>query len=158
MSGASAVVMTTFIEGVLVHGKENPVTLLVPCQHAPHRGLYLPPEAPWAPGYFPPGVMQALVERSWRIPFRFHDPSKLPLVFDERTSRLPNPWLLRVESLENQQRLYLTYLLRTKSTDGAPPEAPLGGAWMSELDLATQDIPVAVRKLCEAALKAVRES
>jgi hypothetical protein len=102
--------------------------------------------------------MQALVERSWRIPFRFHDPSKLPLVFDERTSRLPNPWLLRVESLENQQRLYLTYLLRTKSTDGAPPEAPLGGAWMSELDLATQDIPVAVRKLCEAALKAVRES
>jgi len=110
------VYLTTFIEGVLVHGSAMPFVLLVPSAHSPHRGLLMPPQVPWSPGYLPPALLQVMIDATWKIPFRFYDPSRLPVVFDERTSRLPTPWLLRLEGLEGQQRLYLSHLLRTRGT------------------------------------------
>jgi hypothetical protein len=150
--------LTTFIEGVLVHGKEAPFVLLVPTPHSPHRGLLMPPQVPWAPGFLPTALLNAQIDAAWGIKFRFHDPSSLPVVFDERTSRLPTPWLLRLESLEGQQRLYLTHLLRTKAAEGELPSPPPGSQWVSEKALPSVDLLPGIRRLCEAAIKAVKES
>ncbi len=144
--------MTTFIEGVLVHGTGTPVVLLVPCEHAPHRGLLMPPQVPWSPGFLPSALLQSQIGQGFGIPFRFQDASKLPVVFDERTSRLPTPWLLRLEGLEGQQRLYLTHLLRSKAADEQLPPPPVGGQWVGEAALQTMDLLPGVRKLCLAAL------
>jgi hypothetical protein len=152
------VFLTTFIEGVLVHGTNVPFVLLVPSGHSPHRGLLMPPQVPWAPGYLPPALLQALIDATWKIPFRFQDSSRLPVVFDERTSRLPTPWLLRLEGLENQQRLYLTHLLRTKVPEDQLPAPPEGGQWVGEKALAAMDLLPGVRRLCQSALAAVKES
>ena len=89
--------LTTFIEGVLVHGQQTPFVLLVPSPHSPHRGLLMPAQIPWSPGFLPTSLLNAQIEVAWGIPFRFVDKSVLPVVFDERTSRLPTPWLLRLE-------------------------------------------------------------
>ena len=151
------VYLTTFIEGVLVHGANTPFVLLVPCQHPPHRGLLMPPQMPWGPGLLPPAILQNLIATQWNIPFRFVDSSKLPVVFDERTSRLPHPWLLRLEGLEGQQRLYLTHLLRTKAQETELPIPPEGGQWIGEKALTTLDILPGLRRLCQAALMAVKE-
>ena len=151
------VYLTTFIEGVLVHGSAMPFILLVPSVHSPHRGLLMPPQVPWSPGYLPPALLQTLIDSTWKIPFRFHDPSRLPVVFDERTSRLPTPWLLRLEGLENQQRLYLSHLLRTRAADDQLPEPPEGAQWVGEKALATLDLVPGVRRLCQSALSLVKE-
>lgn len=151
------VYLTTFIEGVLVHGAGTPFVLLSPCQHSPHRGLLMPPQAPWAPGFLPPALLQTLIQQTWGIPFRFIDSSKLPVVFDERTSRLPTPWLLRLEGLEGQQRLYLTHLLHTKAPEGELPSPPPGAQWVGEKALATMDLLPSVRRLCLSAIQAVKE-
>ncbi len=151
------VYLTTFIEGVLVHGSAMPFVLLVPSVHSPHRGLLMPPQVPWSPGYLPPALLQALIDTTWKIPFRFHDPSRLPVVFDERTSRLPTPWLLRLEGLENQQRLYLSHLLRTRAEDDQLPAPPDGAQWVGEKALATMDLVPGVRRLCQSALSLVKE-
>lgn len=151
------VYLTTFIEGVLVHGSHVPFVLLVPSAHTPHKGLLMPPHVPWAPGYLPPALLQALIDATWKIPFRFHDNSRLPVVFDERTSRLPTPWLLRLEGLENQQRLYLAHLLRTKAPEEQLPAPPEGGQWVGEKALAGMDLLPGVRRLCQSALAAVKE-
>ncbi len=156
--GEGPVSLTTFIEGVLVHGHGTPFVLLVPCQHAPHRGLLMPPQLPWSPGFLPPALLQTLVAQTWNIPFRFVDSSRLPVVFDERTSRLTTPWLLRLEGLEGQQRLYLSHLLRTKASDEQLPTPPEGGQWVGEKALATMDLLPGIRRLCQAALMAVKES
>lgn len=152
-----AVYLTTFIEGVLVHGTSTPFVLLVPNQHSPHRGLLMPPQVPWAPGFLPPALLQQQITQGWGIPFRFVDSSKLPVVFDERTSRLPTPWLLRLEGLEGQQRLYLSHLLRTKAAEADLPNPPQGGQWVSEKALATMDLLPGIRRLCQSALLAVKE-
>jgi hypothetical protein len=151
------VFLTTFIEGVLVHGSSVPFLLLVPCAHSPHRGVLMPPQVPWSPGYLPPALLQTLIDTGWKIPFRFHDPSRLPVVFDERTSRLPTPWLLRLEGLENQQRLYLTHLLRTRAPEDQLPTPPEGGQWVGEKALAALDLAPGIRRLCQTALAAVKE-
>ena len=87
--------LTTFIEGILVHGRQTPFVLLVPSPHSPHRGLLMPAQIPWSPGFLPTALLNAQIEAAWGMPFRFVDSSVLPVVFDERTSRLPTPWLLR---------------------------------------------------------------
>lgn len=151
------VYLTTFIEGLLVHGTSTPFVLLVPTPHSPHRGLLMPPHVPWSPGFLPPALLQSQIDQGWKIPFRFVDSSKLPVVFDERTSRLPTPWLLRLEGLEGQQRLYLTHLLRTKAADDQLPPPPEGGQWVSEKALTTMDLIPGVRRLCQAAIMAIKE-
>lgn len=151
------VYLTTFIEGVLVHGTQTPFVMLVPAQHAPHRGLLMPPQVPWSPGFLPPALLQTQIATQWKIPFRFVDTSRLPVVFDERTSRLPTPWLLRLEGLEGQQRLYLTHLLRTQADETMLPDPPEGGQWVGEKALATLDLLPGIRRLCLAALQAVKE-
>ena len=151
------VYLTTFIEGVLVHGSATPFVLLTPSLHSPHRGLLMPPQVPWSPGFLPPALIQSLINGTWKIPFRFVDSSKLPVVFDERTSRLPTPWLLRLEGLEGQQRLYITHLLRTKAPDDELPHPPEGAQWVSEKALVSMDLQPGVRRLCQAALQAIRE-
>jgi len=151
------VFLTTFIEGVLVHGEASPLVLLVPCQHAPHRGLLMPPQTPWSPGFLPPALLQTLIQQGWKIPFRFVDRSTLPVVFDERTSRLPTPWLLRLEGLEGQQRLYLSHLLRTKAPEGQVPAPPEGGCWADERELAAMDLLPGIKRLCQSAIQAVKE-
>ncbi len=148
--------LTTFIEGVLVHGTVTPTVLLVPSEHAPHRGLLMPPHAPWAPGFLPSALLQSQILQGFGIPFRFQDASKLPAVFDERTSRLPTPWMLRLEGLEGQQRLYLTHLLRTKAPEDELPPPPIGGQWLGEKVLQSMDLLPAVKRLCLAALSAVQ--
>lgn len=149
--------LTTFIEGVLVHGSVTPFVLLVPSMHSPHRGLLMPPHVPWSPGFLPPALLQNQITTTWGIPFRFMDSSKLPVVFDERTSRLPTPWLLRLEGLEGQQRLYLTHLLRTKGPEDELPTPPEGGQWVSERALASIDLQAGIRRLCQAALQTAQE-
>jgi hypothetical protein len=149
--------LTTFIEGVLVHGQKDPLVLLMPSLHSPHRGLLMPAQIPWAPGFLPSALIQAQVEQAWGIPYRIFDKSTLPVVFDERTSRLPTPWLLRLEGLEGQQRLYLTHLLRTKAPEEQLPEPPQGGQWVNEKALQTLDMLPGVKRLCLAALQVVRE-
>jgi hypothetical protein len=151
------VYLTTFIEGVLVHGSSMPFVLLVPCEYSPHRGLLMPPQVPWSPGFLPPALLQSQIGQAMNIPFRFMDSSKLPVVFDERTSRLPTPWLLRLEGLEGQQRLYLSHLLRTKAVEDQLPAPPPGGQWIGEKALGTMDIVPGVRRLCQAAIMAVKE-
>lgn len=151
------VYLTTFIEGILVHGTSTPFVLLVPAPHSPHRGLLMPPQMPWSPGFLPPALLQNQIDQGWKIPFRFADFSKLPVVFDERTSRLPTPWLLRLEGLEGQQRLYLSHLLRTKAAEDQLPLPPEGGQWVGEKALATMDILPGIRRLCLAALQAVKD-
>ena len=158
MSTEGPVFLTTFIEGVLVHGQISPYVLLVPCQHSPHRGLLMPPQMPWSPGFLPPALLKSLVDQGWKIPFRFVDKSVLPAVFDERTSRLPTPWLLRLESLEGQQRLYISHLLRTKVAEDQLPIPPEGGQWISEKALPNIDVQAGVRQLCMAAIQAVKET
>lgn len=148
--------LTTFIEGVLIHGQAEPKVLLVPGQHAPHMGSLMPPQTPWVPGYLPNALLQALINEGWKMPYRVVDGSKLPVVFDERTSRLPTPWCLRLEGLEGQQRLYLTHLLRTKSPEAEPPPPPPGGRWVDEQGLEPLDVLTSVKKLCQAALAAAR--
>lgn len=148
--------LTTFIEGVLVHGQEDARVLLVPCPHSPHRGLLMPPQVPWAPGFLPYTLLQNLIRDGFKIPFRVVDPTKLPVVFDERTSRMPTPWCLKLEDMEGQQRLYLTHLLRTKSAEAEPPAAPAGGRWLSEIELEPLDIIPGVKRLCLAALQGVK--
>lgn len=155
MADATAHV-TTFIEGVLVHGTADPKVLLVPCTHAPHLGLLMPPQCPWVPGFLPNALLQALINEGWKIPYRVVDPSKLPVVFDERTSRLPTPWCLRLEGLEGQQRLYLTHLLRAKAADDQQPAPPAGGLWVDEASVAPLDILPSVKKLVQVALAAVK--
>jgi hypothetical protein len=149
--------LTTFIEGVLVHGKQTPFVLLVPTPHSPHRGLLMPAQIPWSPGFLPTALLNAQIEAAWGMPFRFVDKSSLPVVFDERTSRLPTPWLLRLEGLEGQQRLYLSHLLRTKAPEGELPTPPPGGQWYSEKALQSVDLLPGVRRLCQAALQEVME-
>ena len=149
--------LTTFIEGVLVHGQRTPFVLLVPSPHSPHRGLLMPAQIPWSPGFLPTALLSAQVETAWGIPFRFVDKSTLPVVFDERTSRLPTPWLLRLEGLEGQQRLYLSHLLRTKAEEEQLPTPPAGGQWISEKALQSVDLLPGVRRLCLSALQAVME-
>jgi len=151
------VFLTTFIEGVLVHGQVSPFVLLTPCQHAPHRGLLMPPQMPWSPGYLPPALLHTMIDQGWKIPFRFVDKSTLPVVFDERTSRLPTPWLLRLEGLEGQQRLYITHLLRTKAAEDQIPAPPEGAQWVSEKALPNMDMLAGVRRLCQSAIQAVKE-
>ena len=146
--------LTTFIEGVLVHGRQTPFILLVPSPHSPHRGLLMPPQVPWSPGFLPTALLQAQVEATWGIPFRFADPSLLPVVFDERTSRLPSPWMLRLEGLEGQQRLYLSHLLRTSAPEADLPQAPPGGHWLNALGLRNTELLPGIRRLCESALEA----
>lgn len=146
--------LTTFIEGVLVHGTGTPVVLLVPAEHAPHRGLLMPPQAPWSPGFLPSALLQTLIGQGYGLPFRFQDASTLPVVFDERTSRLPTPWLLRLEGLEGQQRLYVSHLLRSKAPDDQLPPPPVGGQWVNASVLQSMDLLPGVRKLCLAALAA----
>ncbi|MCE1229777.1 MAG: hypothetical protein LWX11_09880 [Firmicutes bacterium] len=146
------VYLTTFIEGVLVHSGPTPFVLLTPSQHSPHRGLLMPPQCPWTPGFLPPALLQNMIATEWKIPFRFVDPSALPVVFDERTSRLPTPWMLRLEGLEGQQRLYLSHLLHTKTTDDHLPIPPEGGQWVSEKALHSLDLLPSIRRLCQAAL------
>jgi hypothetical protein len=85
------------------------------------------------------------------------DNSVLPVVFDERTSRLPTPWLLRLEGLEGQQRLYLSHLLRTKAPDDLLPPPPPGGQWFTDKGLLSADLLPGVRRLCQSALQAVAE-
>ena len=101
--------------------------------------------------------MTAQIAGNWKIPVRFYDPSRLPVVVDERTSRLPTPWLLRLEGLEGQQRLYLSHLLRTKAPENQMPPPPEGGQWVGEKALATMDIVPGVRRLCQSALSMVKE-
>lgn len=157
MNEAGAVYLTTFIEGVLIHGTNIPFVLLVPCQYPPHRGLLMPPHMPWAPGFLPPILLQSLIINTWNIPFRFIDNSKLPVVFDERTSRLSHPWVMRLEGLEGQQRLYITHLLRTKAEEADLPVPPEGGQWVGEKALSTLDILPGIRKLCQSAFQAIKE-
>lgn len=152
------VFLTTFIEGVLVHGQNTPFVLLAPCQHAPHRGLLMPPQLPWGPGYLPPALLQSLIDQGWKIPFRFVDKSILPVVFDERTSRLPTPWLLRFEGLEGQHRLYLTHLLRTKASEENVPAPPPGGLWVDDYTLPGLELLPGIKRLCQAALQAAKEA
>lgn len=154
--GEGPVHLTTFVEGVVVHGTTTPFVLLVPCPYSPHRGLLMPPQVPWAPGYLPPALIQNLIGQEWNIPCRFVDKSTLPVVFDERTSRLPTPWLLRLEGLEGQQRLYVSHLMRTKAEEDALPPPPQGGQWVGEKALATLDLLPGVRRLCAAALAAIQ--
>lgn len=156
MAADGPVFLTTFIEGVLVHGEASPFVLLTPCQHAPHRGLLMPPQLAWSPGYLPPALLRAQIDQGWRIPFSFVDRSTLPVVFDERTSRLPTPWLLRLESLEGQQRLYLTHLLRTRAPEDQLPNPPDGAQWVSEKALPNIDLAAGVRHLCQAAIQVVK--
>lgn len=156
MAADGPVFLTTFIEGVLVHGEVSPFVLLTPCQHAPHRGLLMPPQLPWSPGYLPPALLRAQIDQGWKIPFGFVDRSTLPVVFDERTSRLPTPWLLRLESLEGQQRLYLTHLLRTRAPEDQLPTPPDGAQWVSEKALPNIDLAAGVRHLCQAAIQVVK--
>ena len=155
--GEGRVHLTTFIEGVLVHGRRTPYVLLVPSPHAPNRGLLMPVQIPWSPGFLPTALLSAQIEAGWGMPYRFVDSSKLPVVFDERTSRLPTPWLLRLEGLEGQQRLYLSHLLRTKAPEDLVPPPPTGGQWLSEKTLQSADLQMGVRRLCQAALQAVSE-
>ncbi len=149
--------LTTFIEGVLVHGRTTPFVLLAPSLHSPHRGLLMPAQIPWSPGYLPTALLQAQVETAWGIPFRFIDSSVLPVVFDERTSRLPTPWLLRLEGLEGQQRLYLSHLLRTRTAEEQLPQPPVGGLWLSEKGLQNTEMLPGIRRLCESALEAATQ-
>lgn len=149
--------LTTFIEGVLVHGQLNPFVLLVPSPHSPHRGLLMPAQIPWSPGFLPTALLNAQVEAAWGMPFRFVDNSRLPVVFDERTSRLPTPWLLRLEGLEGQQRLYLSHLLRTKALEEELPTPPPGGQWISEKALQSVDMLPGIRRLCQSAIQTVLE-
>jgi hypothetical protein len=151
------VYLTTFIEGVLVHGIVAPLVLLMPCQHSPHRGLLMPPQLPWSPGFLPPALLQNQIQTTWAIPFRFVDSSKLPVVFDERTSRLPTPWLLRLEGLEGQQRLYISHLLRTKAPEEQVPATPQGGQWVDEQTIAAMDLLPGIKKLCMAAIQQMKE-
>ena len=144
--------LTTFIEGVLVHGQQTPFVLLVPSPHSPHRGLLMPAQVPWSPGFLPTALLTAQIETAWGIPFRFVDSSTLPVVFDERTSRLPTPWRLR---LEGQQRLYLSHFLRTRAPEDLLPPPPPGGQWISEKALQSVDMLPGVRRLCQSALQAV---
>ena len=157
MATEGPVFLTTFIEGVLVHGQASPFVLLAPCQHSPHRGLLMPPQMPWSPGFLPPALLKTLIDQGWKIPFRVVDKSTLPVVFDERTSRLPTPWLLRLESLEGQQRLYITHLLRTKVAEEQLPIPPEGAQWVSEKALPNIDLMPGVKHLCQAAIQAVKE-
>lgn len=153
------VLLTTFIEGVLVHGKAQPRVLLVANPHTPHRGLLMPVQVPWAPGFLPSALLTAQIHQAWSIPFRVVDKaSALPVVFDERTSRLPTPWLLRLESLEGQQRLYLTHLLRAKAPDNEIPVTPAGTRWATEAELAEIELVPGIRRLYQAAFLAAAES
>jgi hypothetical protein len=117
----------------------------------------MPAQVPWSPGFLPTALLNAQIEGAWGMPFRFVDNSMLPVVFDERTSRLPTPWLLRLEGLEGQQRLYLSHLLRTKAPEEMLPPPPAGGQWISEKALQTVDMLPGVRRLCQAALQTVKE-
>jgi hypothetical protein len=157
MPADGPVFLTTFIEGVLVHGRGSPFILLVPSQHAPHRGLLMPPQMPWSPGFLPPALLKSMIDLGWKIPFRFVDKSPLPVVFDERTSRLPTPWLLRLESLEGQQRLYISHLLSSKAAEEHLPIPPEGGQWVSEKALPNVDLLPGIKHLCQAAIQAVKE-
>ena len=148
--------LTTFIEGMLVHGQADPRVLLVPCPHAPHRGLLMPPQVPWAPGFLPYTLLQALIRDGYKIPFRVVDPTKLPVVFDERTSRMPTPWCLRLENLEGQQRLFLTHLLRATAPEAEPPTPPMGGRWVNEAEMEPLDLIPGVKRLCQAAIQGVK--
>ena len=152
------VLLTTFIEGVLTHGKAEPRVLLVANPHTPHRGLLMPVQVPWAPGFLPSALLTAQIQQTWGIPFRVVDKaSTLPVVFDERTSRLPTPWLLRLESLEGQQRLYLTHLLRAKAPDNEVPATPAGTRWATEDELAGIELVPGIRRLYQAAFTAAKE-
>lgn len=152
------VLLTTFIEGVLTHGKAEPRVLLVANPHTPHRGLLMPVQVPWAPGFLPSALLTAQIQTTWGIPFRVVDKaSALPVVFDERTSRLPTPWLLRLESLEGQQRLYLTHLLRAKAPDNEIPATPQGTRWATEEELAGIELVPGIRRLYLAAFQAAKE-
>jgi hypothetical protein len=155
--GEGRVHLTTFIEGVLVHGQQTPFVLLIPSPHSPHRGLLMPAQVPWSPGFLPTALLNAQFEAAWSIPFRFVGRSTLPVVFDERTSRLPTPWLLRLEGLEGQQRLYLSHLLRTRAPEDQLPTPPVGGQWISEKALPNLDLLPGIRRLCQSALQAVTE-
>ena len=57
--------LTTFIEGVLVHGQQTPFVLLVPSPHSPHRGLLMPAQIPWSPGFLPTSLLNAQIEAAW---------------------------------------------------------------------------------------------
>ena len=149
--------LTTFIEGVLVHGQQTPFVLLIPSPHSPHRGLLMPAQVPWSPGFLPTALLTAQIEAAWGIPFRFVDSSTLPVVFDERTSPLPPPRLLRLEGLEGQQRLYLSHLLRTRAPEDLLPPPPAGGQWISEKALQSVDMLPGVRRLCQSALQTVQD-
>ena len=109
------------------------------------------------PSHLPTALLSAQIDAGWGMPYRFVDKSTLPVVFDERTSRLPTPWLLRLEGLEGQQRLYLSHLLRTKAPEDLVPPPPTGGQWFSERILQGADLLPGVRRLCQAALQAVSE-
>lgn len=152
----STVHVTTFIEGVLIHGTDAPKALLVPGAHAPHLGRLMPPQSPWVPGFLPNALLQAMINEGWKIPYKVVDPSKLPVVFDERTSRLPTLWCLRLEGLDGQQRLYLTHLLKTKAADDALPAPPPGGLWVDEAALEPLDVLPSIKKLVQVALMAVK--
>ena len=151
------VYLTTFIEGVLVHGSRRPSCCWCPTPAFPAPGPAHAAQMPWSPGLPAPGPAAGPDRPGWKIPFRFVDTSTLPVVFDERTSRLPTPWLLSLEGLEGQQRLYLTHLLRTKAPEDLLPPPPNGGQWVSEKGLQNADLMPGVRRLCQAALQAVRE-
>jgi hypothetical protein len=118
----------------------------------------MPAQIPWAPGFLPTALLNAQIEVAWGLPFRFVDKSALPVVFDERTSRLPTPWLLRLEGLEGQQRLYLSHLLRTKAAENQLPPPPPGGQWVGEQGLQGLDMLPGVRRLCQSALQEVKEA
>jgi hypothetical protein len=149
--------LSTFIEGVVVHGKEMPRVLVVPCPHPPNRGQNMPAQIPWAPGFLPPALLTAQLDQAWGIPFRTVDKSGLPVVFDERNSRLPQPWMLRIESSEGAQRLYLTYLLRSKSAEDQPPEPPMGGEWLDAAGVEHADLLPGMKRLLQAALTAAKD-
>lgn len=149
--------LTTFLEGVVVHGGRTPFVLLAPSPHAPHHGLLMPIQVPWSPGFLPTTLLSSQLETSWGIPCRFVDKSMLPVIFDERTSRLPTPWLLRVEGLEGQQRLYLTHLLLARAPEDLLPQPPPGGQWFNEKGLQSAELLPGIRRLCQAALQAVME-
>ena len=144
--------LSTFIEGVIVHGKDTPRVLVVPCPHPPNRGQMMPAQIPWAPGFLPPALLNAQLDQAWGMPFRTVDKSGLPVVFDERNSRLPSTWMLRLESSDGAQRLYITYLLKSKAPDGQPPEAPAGGEWLDSPGVEAADLLPGIKRLLQAAL------
>ncbi len=150
--------LSTYIEGVVVHGKDHPRVLVVPCPHPPNRGQNMPAQVPWAPGYLPPALLAAQLDQAWGIPFRTVDKTGLPVVFDERNSRLPQPWMLRLESSEGAQRLYITYLLKAKAPEDQLPEPPMGGEWLDAAGLDLADLQPAVKRLLQAALTSAAQA